>query len=115
MLWITYTLIRINVWAGSLQENERLVGCSKSHVEFKVKGAQMSLSLEDLKGELREGYLRTEEVLAGMDAYIAKLEKRLDTQLKRMDVLEGQMAAMTAALYADDPDGPDQAPRIFVG
>lgn len=74
----------------------------------------MSLSLEDLKGELREGYLRTEEVLAGMDAYIAKIEKRLESQVKRIDILEGQMAAMTVALYADDPDEADQAPRIFV-
>jgi uncharacterized coiled-coil protein SlyX len=88
-------------------------------------GVQMSLSLEDLKGELREGYLRTEEVLAGMDAYIAKIEKRLANQvkridelelkIKRIDALEGQMAAMTAALYADDADDSDQAPRIFVG
>ncbi len=84
----------------------------------------MSLSLENLKGELREGYLRTEEVLAGMDAYIAKLEKRLDGQAKRIDavelqikrlgVLEGQMAALTAALYADDAAESDPAPRIFV-
>ena len=85
----------------------------------------MSLSLEDLKGELRESYLRTEEVLAGMDAYIAKIEKRLasqvkridaaELQIKRLDALEGQMAALTAALYADDADESEQAPRIFVG
>jgi hypothetical protein len=75
----------------------------------------MSLSLEDLKGELREGYLRTEEVLTGMDAYIARLEKRLECQVKRVDVLEGQMAAMTAALYSDAPDESDQGPRIIVG
>ena len=85
----------------------------------------MSLSLEDLKGELREGYLRTEEVLAGMDAYIAKIEKRLESHLKRIDAvemqlkrlgdLEGRMAALTAALYADDPDASDQTPRILMG
>jgi hypothetical protein len=31
-------------------------------------GEIMSFSLEDLKGELRKTYLRTEEVLSGMDA-----------------------------------------------
>lgn len=68
----------------------------------------MSLSLDDLKGELRESYLRTEEVLSGMDAYIAKLEKRIAA-------LEGQMAALTAALYEDEPDPVTQPPKIFVG
>lgn len=67
----------------------------------------MSLSLEDLKGEFREGYLRTEEVLTGMDAYIIKLEKRIVA-------LEGQMAALTAALYAEEPS-PALPPKIFVG
>ncbi|MDD2810206.1 hypothetical protein [Rhodoferax sp.] len=66
----------------------------------------MSLSLEDLKGELRETYLRTEEVLSGMDAYIAKLEKRIST-------LEGQLAALTAALYAED-EPPTPAPKIIL-
>lgn len=66
----------------------------------------MSLSLEDLKGELRETYLRTEEVLSGMDAYIAKLEKRITT-------LEGQIAAITAAIYADD-ESPTTAPKIIL-
>jgi len=66
----------------------------------------MSLTLEDLKGEIRESYLRTEEVLSGMDAYITKLEKRITA-------LEGQMAAMTAALYADEPELPMQSPQIF--
>lgn len=66
----------------------------------------MSLSLEDLKGELRETYLRTEEVLSGMDAYIAKLEKRIST-------LEGQTAAITAAIYADD-EPPAPEPRIIL-
>lgn len=68
----------------------------------------MSLSLQDLKGEFREGYLRTEEVLSGMDAYIAKLEKRISA-------LEGQMAAMTAALYADEPESPAKPQGIYVG
>ena len=70
----------------------------------------MSLSLDDLKGELRENYLRTEEVLSGMDAYIAKLEKRLAN-------LEGQMTALTAAIYADDELEPEPAPappRVIV-
>ncbi len=31
----------------------------------------MSLSLQDIKDELRESYLRTEEVLSGIDAYVA--------------------------------------------
>lgn len=66
----------------------------------------MSLSLEDLKGELRETYLRTEEVLSGMDAYIIKLEKRITT-------LEGQMAAITAAIYAED-EAPAPEPRIIL-
>ena len=67
----------------------------------------MSLSLDDLKGEFREGYLRTEEVLSGMDAYIAKLEKRIAA-------LEGQLAALTAALYEAEPTHPPP-PKIFVG
>jgi hypothetical protein len=68
----------------------------------------MSLSLEDLKGEFREGYLRTEEVLSGMDAYIAKLEKRITA-------LEEQLAAMAAALYADEPESPAKQQQIYVG
>jgi hypothetical protein len=75
----------------------------------------MSLSLEDIKGEFREGYLRTEEVLSGMDAYIAKLENRisvLEDRLKRIAVLEDQMAAITAAIYEDEPAQP---PKIFIG
>jgi hypothetical protein len=67
----------------------------------------MSLSLDDLKGELRESYLRTEEVLSGMDAYIAKLEKRIAA-------LEGQIATLTMALY-DEPDSIAQPAKIFVG
>lgn len=70
------------------------------------KGEVMSLSLEDLKGELRETYLRTEEVLSGMDAYIAKLEKRITT-------LEGQTAAITAAIYSDD-EPPTPEPIIIL-
>jgi hypothetical protein len=68
----------------------------------------MSLSLEDIKGEFREGYLRTEEVLSGMDAYIISLEKRIAT-------LEGQMAAIAAALQEDEPETGAQAPRIYTG
>ncbi|MBK7001809.1 MAG: hypothetical protein IPH35_18080 [Rhodoferax sp.] len=67
----------------------------------------MSLSLDDLKGEFREGYLRTEEVLSGMDTYISKLERRIVA-------LEGQMAALTAALYEDGPPAV-LPPKIFVG
>ena len=78
----------------------------------------MSLSLEDIKAEFREGYLRTEEVLSGMDAYISKLEKRivfLEGNQKRIEELEGQMAAITAALYQDDPEPVVSPPKIFVG
>lgn len=78
----------------------------------------MSLSLDDLKGEFREGYLRTEEVLSGMDAYISKLEARiasLEGQVeKRIDALEGQVAAITAAIYEDEPSS-ELPPKIFVG
>lgn len=93
----------------------------------------MGLSLDDLRDELRENYLRTEEVLSGMDAYIAKLDKRIsslegrgnggDSVAKksqslelRLAALEDQIAAITAALYADDDADPmAAAPRIIVG
>lgn len=68
----------------------------------------MSLTLEDLKGELRENHQRIEEVLSGMDNYIVMLEKRIQT-------LEGQLAAIVAA-FSDDAElegGPD--PRILLG
>ena len=68
----------------------------------------MGLSLEDIKGEFREGYQRTEEVLTGMDAYIMRLEKRIET-------LEGQIAAISSALYADEPDATESVPKIYVG
>jgi hypothetical protein len=69
----------------------------------------MSLSLDDLRGDLRENYLRIEEVLSGMDAYIATLEKRIAG-------LEGQVSGITAALYADEEADPVSAPpRIIVG
>lgn len=67
----------------------------------------MSLSLEDIKGELRENYLRTEEVLSGMDAYVSQLEKRI---LK----LEGQMAAFAAAVYGGDDSEPDLQPSKII-
>lgn len=68
----------------------------------------MSLSLANLQGELREGYLRTEEVLSGMDAYIANLEKRIAT-------LEGQMAAISAAYEADESEPSAPQSRIYTG
>jgi hypothetical protein len=68
----------------------------------------MSLSLQDIKDELRESYLRTEEVLSGMDAYVAKLEKRISA-------LEGQLAAITAALYEEDPPPAPKPPKIYTG
>lgn len=92
----------------------------------------MGLSLDDLRDELRENYLRTEEVLSGMDAYIAKLEKRVNLLEgrgngggpvaqgsppleRRLAALEGQMAAITAAIDEDELDSPAQSPKIFVG
>ena len=93
----------------------------------------MGLSLDDLRDELRENYLRTEEVLSGMDAYIAKLDKRINSLEgrgnggdpvakgsqsleRRLVALEGQIAAITAALYADDDADPvAAATRIVVG
>jgi predicted nucleic acid-binding Zn-ribbon protein len=71
----------------------------------------MSLSLEDIKGEFREGYQRTEEVLTGMDAYIMKLENRIESQSKRIAALEKQMAAIFAAVCSDD----SEPVKIFVG
>lgn len=93
----------------------------------------MGLSLDDLRDELRENYLRTEEVLTGMDAYIVKLEKRINSLEcrgnggdpvvhgsqpvdQRLAALEDQIAAITAALYADDDAAPvAAASRIIVG
>jgi hypothetical protein len=67
----------------------------------------VSLSLEDLKGELRENYSRIEEVLSGMDNYIIRLENRLVAQDERIEVLEGQLASLVAALMgSDEPDDP---------
>jgi hypothetical protein len=42
-----------------------------------------------------------------MDAYIMKLEKRIEA-------LEGQLAAITAALYEDETSVAE-APKIYVG
>lgn len=78
----------------------------------------MGLSLEDIKGEFREGYLRTEEVLSGMDAYIARLEKRIESlekQQQRMAQLEERMDAIEAALYADESVQNTSPQKIFVG
>ena len=57
----------------------------------------MSLSLEDLKGELRENYTRIEEVFSSMDNYVVKLERRIEKQDKRIEMLEGQLASIAAA------------------
>jgi predicted nucleic acid-binding Zn-ribbon protein len=64
----------------------------------------VSLSLEDLKGELRENYSRIEEVLSGMDNYIIRLENRLAAQDERIEVLEGQLASLVAALIELAPE-----------
>lgn len=78
----------------------------------------MSLSLQDIKDELRESYLRTEEVLSGMDAYIAKLERRvsaIETLEKRVAALEGQLAAITEALFEEEPPPEPKHPKIYTG
>lgn len=64
----------------------------------------MSLSLEDLKGELRENYQRIEEVLTGMDNYIVKLEHHIQNQDQRISTLEGQLAVLVDALTGDGTD-----------
>ena len=102
-------------------------------LKSKSRGTHIGLSLDDLRDELRENYLRTEEVLSGMDAYIAKLDKRIsslegrgnggdsvakDSQPleRRLAALEGQIAEIAAALYADDDaDRVAPATRIIVG
>ena len=72
------------------------------------QGVEMSLSLQDIKDELRESYLRTEEVLSGMDAYVVKLEKRISA-------LEGQLAAITEALYEEETPPAPKVPKIYTG
>ncbi len=85
-----------------------LVGdCLPFENPLSMIGVHMGLSLQEVKEELRESYFRTEEVLSGMDAYIIKLEKRVT-------VLEGQLAAIVAALDADAPAPKQPAPKIFV-
>jgi predicted RNase H-like nuclease (RuvC/YqgF family) len=75
----------------------------------------MSLSLEDLKSELRENYQRIEEVLSGMDNYIVKLEKRVINQEERIKTLEGQLASLAAALTEDIELDIDSASTIVLG
>lgn len=87
-----------------------MVGSFRAPFEFLqpysvIHGGDMSLSLEDLKGELRENYLRTEDVLTGMDAYIVQLEKRLAN-------VEGKMRLLEAAIYAEDE--PESAPPMVI-
>lgn len=59
----------------------------------------MSISLESLKAELRNNYLCLEDVLSGMDNYITQLEQRVIDQEQRISKLEGQLAALTNALF----------------
>lgn len=75
----------------------------------------MSLSLEDLKSELRENYQRIEEVLSGMDNYIVKLENRVIDQEGRINTLEGQLASLAAALTEDMEPDADSAPALVLG
>ncbi len=77
----------------------------------------MSLSLEDIKGEFREGYQRTEEVLTGMDAYITRLEQRiaaLEKQQQLTIILMQRIEELEAALYSDEVDIPT-SPKIYIG
>ncbi|MEN9373412.1 MAG: hypothetical protein RIR79_964 [Pseudomonadota bacterium] len=77
----------------------------------------MSLSLEDIKGEFREGYQRTEEVLTGMDAYITRLEQRiaaLEKQQQLTIILMQRIEELEAALYSDEADIPT-SPKIYIG
>ena len=80
---------------------------------------QMSLSLTDLQGDLREYFSRIEEVLSGMDAVLTQLENRVarlegrsgaasavgGTE-ERLARLEGQMAAIAQSLFDGPSDGP---------
>ena len=82
----------------------------------------MSLDLSALKHELQENYFRTEEVLTGMDAYIAAMGKRftgMDEYIaaleKRVSVLEGQIAAVIASIYDDGDTLNPQPPQIYLG
>jgi hypothetical protein len=68
----------------------------------------MSLDLSVLKHELQENYLRTEEVLTGMDAYIAALEKRVST-------LESQIAAVLAWMEDKQSNQTPQTLQIYRG
>ena len=85
-----------------------LIGnCPRFEIPLPMIGVQMSLSLQQIKDELRESYLRTEQVLSGMDAYIIKLEKRVET-------LEGQLATIVADLDDDGQAPQTPAPKIIV-
>lgn len=64
----------------------------------------MSLSLEDLKGELRENQMRVEEVLSGMDSLIVRLESKVRHQDERINTLEAQVASLGAALCNPSED-----------
>jgi hypothetical protein len=52
-------------------EETLAVFVSRRLTTAKSREVSMSLSLQDIKDELRESYLRTEEVLSGIDAYVA--------------------------------------------
>ncbi|MEI6760123.1 MAG: hypothetical protein WCO22_06675 [Betaproteobacteria bacterium] len=82
----------------------------------------MSLDLSSLKSELQENYLRTEEVLTGMDAYIAAMGKRftgMEAHVaaleKRVTSLESQIVAVLASIYDDGDTLDPQSPRIYLG
>ncbi len=76
---------------------------------------QMSLSLQDIKDELRESYLRTEEVLSGMDAYIGKQDRRIEVLEGRIAVVERQMTAIIDALREDSSPPEPKPPQIYTG
>jgi hypothetical protein len=90
----------------------------------------MSLTLADLQGDLREYFSRIEEVLSGMDAFLAQLETRVarlegrpdaasqsdapEALSKRVDRLEGQLAALVDGLYGES-DGKEPGGGIVIG
>ena len=70
----------------------------------------MSLTLDQLQSELREYFSRVEEVLSGLDVVVTQLQDRVSAleahagsghSDERVEQLEGQLAAIVAALSDD--------------
>jgi hypothetical protein len=56
------------------------------------------MSINELKSELRENYQRVEDVLTGMDVSISQIQRVIADQNERIEMLEGQLASLIAAL-----------------